>query len=132
MAWKSYAAEARGGGQQTATIKAEETALRFFQPKAGTPRLCVRIGHEVLKKAKLNFKDTVDLLVNEDGSEVLIKKAERGWKLGQVTNGAGEFSVPWGDKALFSFKQKGYTKVESKLAEGGIALSVPQEEVSAN
>jgi len=127
MSWKSYAAEARGGGHSSA-IKADEATMRLFTPKDNKHRLVIRIGPDILKKAKLAPKDTVDLLVNEDASKVLIKKSEKGWKLFPVGHDAVEFNVPWRDRKLFDFDSKTAVKLDYSMAEGGIVLTVPKQE----
>jgi len=126
MTWKSYAAEARGGGHSSAA-KSDEVTMRLFTPKDSKPRLVIRIGPDILKKAKLAPKDTADLLVNEDASQALIKKSEKGWKLFPVGNDAAELSIPWGDRRLFEFDSKQAVKIIPQLAEGGIVLTVKAE-----
>jgi hypothetical protein len=128
MSWKSYAAEAkRGGGQQT-VIGADEVKVRYFSPKAGSPRLLIRVGSDLLSQAKIKVKDKVDLLTNEDGSQALIRKSEKGWTVYGINGSGGEINLPWrDDRRLFNFSSKAFVKMNgAKVGEGGVIFEIPK------
>jgi hypothetical protein len=68
------------------------------------------------------------LLINDDGTQCLIKASAKGWKTHPINDSGAEVNFPWGDRKLFSFTSKTFTRVEANAdaKEGGIVFDIPK------
>ena len=133
MGFESYKDKAKGTFGQTSTINDDELQLRFRQPrdfKEGDDskgRMIIRIGKGLLKKAKINIKDGIDVLFDAENNKALIKKADDGWKVcNGGKSGCGGVDIPWGQDRFFDFTKLKYTAIEHKVTKEGIVFDAPQ------
>jgi hypothetical protein len=100
--------------------------LRNYIYDNGEPKLVIRLGADVIKRGKVAVGDTLDLLVAEDKSKVLVKKSQKGWKL-KKSSEASKLTLPWGDRRLFDFTIEKPVRLEHRFEHGGITLDLPPE-----
>lgn len=112
------------------SIKADVMNLRFHLPKNGKPRLNIKLGCDVLKKAKLAVKDRIDLIVDDEIGKVFLRPDSDGWKIdGAGKTGAGIITLPWNSDKLFDFDST--TAVDLKwswTAKKGIEFDLPSKQ----
>ena len=110
-------------------IDPESISLRFATRKDGKERLIIKLGGDVMKKAKLAAKDKIDLQVDAEAGKCWIVPDTDGWKLNESgKNGACVFDIPWNSKRLFEFANKTATDVEWKwTAKNGLEFTIPEQ-----
>ena len=126
---KSYKEIAKGtfGG---ATIKPDALTMRYRVPKNGKPRLNIKLGVDVLKKAKLNIKDRIDLVIDDEINKAFIRPDADGWKIdGAGKTGAGVFNLPWNSDRLFEFDSEKAVDIKWSWTKAkGVEFSIPEQE----
>jgi len=125
---KSYKEIAKGtfGGVK---IKADALQLRYAVPKNGKAKLKIKLGCDVLKKAKLAVKDRIDLIVDDEINKAFIRPDADGWRIENGgKSGAGVFDLPWNADRLFEFDTEKAVDIPwTWTAKKGIEFSVPSE-----
>ena len=127
---KSYREIAKGtfGG---VSIKPDVMQMRYMVQKNGKAKLKFKLGADVLKRAKLQLKDKIDLIVDSEAGKVFIRPDNGGWKIdpkGSGKSGAGEFGLPWNSDKLFEFNNKQGVVVDwTYTAKKGIEFDIPTE-----